>query len=474
MTGFVFFDTETTGLKKGFDQIIHFAAVRTNHELNELDRFEAYSRLQPHVVPHPAALLTNGLRIGELTDPERPSHYDMIGAIGRKLTEWSPAIFVGYNSISFDEEMLRHALFQALHNPYLTSGRGCGRADAMALALAAHALPPQCMIAPVRADGRKSFRLPDIAEANGLSHVRAHDALADALVTLDLCRLVRDRAYDTWQRFQRFANKAAVADFVASEDGFVLTEFFGGEARHRSVGLLGSVPGNANGRFCLDLTADPDHLAEMSDEELRQEICRKGTPVRRLATNACPALTELWSAPAELLGDLDVDTAEERARRMKDDADLCARIISVYTATWEERPLSPFPERQLYDGGFPGDADSQRRFDFHDAPRDQRLGIVRNFDDPRLTTFGLRLIHAEHRSSLPEAERLAADLDLAERLVEERDGPLTLGGALAAVDELMASGAADPIGLLPDYRGWIMERIERIDRFRSERHSEVR
>lgn len=30
----------------------------------------------------------------------------------------SPSIFVGYNSIRFDEEMLRHALFQTLHPAY--------------------------------------------------------------------------------------------------------------------------------------------------------------------------------------------------------------------------------------------------------------------------------------------------------------------------------------------------------------------
>ena len=66
--GFVFFDTETTGLRHGFDQIVHFAAIRTDNDLNEVDRFEARSRLLPHVVPHPSALLTNGLPIERLTD----------------------------------------------------------------------------------------------------------------------------------------------------------------------------------------------------------------------------------------------------------------------------------------------------------------------------------------------------------------------------------------------------------------------
>jgi exodeoxyribonuclease I len=78
---FVFFDTETTGLKHGFDQIVHFAAIRTDANLNETGRFEARSRLLPHVLPHPAALRTNGLPIGRLLDPSLPSHYDMVRAI---------------------------------------------------------------------------------------------------------------------------------------------------------------------------------------------------------------------------------------------------------------------------------------------------------------------------------------------------------------------------------------------------------
>ena len=65
---FVFFDTETTGLKRGFDQILHFAAIRTDANLNEVARFETRSRLQPHVLPHPLALRTNGLPIEWLTD----------------------------------------------------------------------------------------------------------------------------------------------------------------------------------------------------------------------------------------------------------------------------------------------------------------------------------------------------------------------------------------------------------------------
>ena len=45
---FVFYDTETTGSDTFYDQILQFAAIRTDDALNEIDRFEIRCRIQPH------------------------------------------------------------------------------------------------------------------------------------------------------------------------------------------------------------------------------------------------------------------------------------------------------------------------------------------------------------------------------------------------------------------------------------------
>ena len=44
---FIFYDTETTGTHSAFDQILQFAAVRTDDDLQEIERFEVRSRLLP-------------------------------------------------------------------------------------------------------------------------------------------------------------------------------------------------------------------------------------------------------------------------------------------------------------------------------------------------------------------------------------------------------------------------------------------
>lgn len=460
--GFVFYDTETTGLKKGFDQIVQFAAIHTDAELNELDRFELRCRLQPHVVPHPKALLSNRLSIERLTDPALPCHYDMVREIRWRLSRWGKAIFVGYNSIRFDEEMLRHAFFQCLSPAYLTSMPGCGRADAMHIVLAACAAVNPCLTLPTGPDGRTTFRLDAIAADNGVDLGQAHDALTDAETTLVLCRRVANAAPDVWSRLIRTANKAVVSDLVQAEPVLVLTEFFGFEPSHRLVSCVAQEADNPNGRLCWDLAMDPAAAEALDDEQLSALIARREGPLRKLRVNAAPALTMSWDAPSEWeLGD--VELAEERAEWLRAHPQFGARLAERQAARWAARDPSPHPERQLYEG-FPDDADLGLMADFHDAPKAERRQIIDRFADPRLKAFSRRLLHMEYRSAFAEDERRAIDIDLAERLLVERDGPLTLPAALAAVTELLQTNG-DLDGLLAAYGRWLEARITRTEAF---------
>ena len=463
---FVFFDTETTGLKRGFDQILHFAAVRTDANLNEVARFEARSRLQPHVLPHPSALRTNGLPIEWLTDTNLPSHYAMVSDIRRTLMSWSPAVFVGFNSIRFDEEMLRHALFQCLYPAYLTSNHRNCRADALSLVMAADAVSPAQLVVPVSEEGRRTFRLQHLAVANGVAHARAHDAMSDVLATVELCRLVHQRSPELWQRFVRFSNKATVSDFVDAEDGFVLTEFYGGQAYHAPVVCIGVDPDQANGRICLNLKEDVGQLAEMSDSELKAHVAQKPSPIRRFRVNAAPTLTAFFDAPEHMLDGGSVGHIENQAQRMKADADLRARLVAAHVAAREPFPLSPHLEEQIYNG-FPGPDDEGRMNAFHQAEWPDRLAIVQSFEDERLRWFGLRLMYCEARSVLPAEVRAEVEHRLGNQLAGDGTGCLTYELASAETDKLIGEGA-DRDGLLSRYRRYLQDRSARAAAFRAQ------
>jgi exodeoxyribonuclease-1 len=63
---FIIYDTETTGTKTSFDQILQFAAILADDDLRELDSFSVRCRRLPHVVPSPGALLVTGMRPDEI------------------------------------------------------------------------------------------------------------------------------------------------------------------------------------------------------------------------------------------------------------------------------------------------------------------------------------------------------------------------------------------------------------------------
>ncbi len=66
MKTFLFYDLETTGLNKAFDQAIQFAAIRTDMALQEIERHEFRIRLNSDILPAPAALLTHKSGIRQL------------------------------------------------------------------------------------------------------------------------------------------------------------------------------------------------------------------------------------------------------------------------------------------------------------------------------------------------------------------------------------------------------------------------
>ena len=163
---FVFYATRTSGAVPSFDQILEFAAIRTDADFKELERFETTSRLLPHIVASPSFLFASRSDISRLNAPSRPSHYEMARQIRERLTGWSPSTFVGFNSIEKDEYFLRQCFYQTLHPPYLTNCDGNTRADVAKVIQASLLFRPDALRIPQAPGGAYEIDLCAVASAN--------------------------------------------------------------------------------------------------------------------------------------------------------------------------------------------------------------------------------------------------------------------------------------------------------------------
>jgi len=454
----VFYDTETTGIKSSFDQILQFAAILTDNDLNEIERFEIRSRLLPNVVASPGAMQVTRITVDTLHDASLPSHYEMTCQIREKLLTWQPAIFIGHNSLRFDEAFLRSAFYKSLLPHYLTNTNGNSRMDTLSMLQWAHAYEPDALTVPTRQGGGLVFKLDQLAPANGFVHSNAHEAMADVEATIFMARLLRDKAPETWSRAMRFSSKHNVIDFCESELVFGLTEYYFNRPYSFLLHLLGRNPHDGNELVAFDLANDLDEFRQMSSDQIRRRISRSPKPIRRLRANSLPGLIDADDAhPLTRVSDVPMHLIEDRAEELNGDETLKARLFEAYLYEKPEYEDSPHVEENIY-SGFPSSGDSLLMSAFHETDWSERFAIVSQFEDPRFRELGEQLIYFESPSSLSPDRREICKRRVIQRLLGSGEpcDALTLHDALQQANDLISNTDGIDQARLTEHR----ERIE--------------
>jgi exodeoxyribonuclease I len=441
---YIVYDTETSGLDTTFDQIFQFAAVLADQDLNEVDSFVVRCRRLPHIVPSPEALLVTGVRPVDLEQAELSFHQMMLNA-HRKLVEWSKggAVFLGYNSIQFDERLLRQALYQNLLPVYLTNTNGNVRGDVMRMVQACAVHHPNKMTIPADEARSAVFKLGEVTAANGIALDHAHDALADARATLAVARLLRERIPDGWTWMLRMASKKGVQAALRSPV-LCLTNWHFGTPYSFMVTPAGSITGASSEVAMFDLAYDPAPYLDLPHQTLRDYITGQTKVIRRLRTNAQPMLFPADLAPDDLRGGkLSAALYLDRSRRMQMHPRFRAMLTQVMSHLYDDEPPAEHVEQRIYDG-FPPDADLVMLRDFHNAAWAERPSIARRFSDKRLRALARRLICVERPGLLSAAERHRFDDFVASRLLADGDVPwMTVRKALDKVEQLSQSAGSE-------------------------------
>lgn len=461
---FFWHDYETFGAQPRYDRPAQFAGIRTDAELNEIgEPVMWYCQPANDYLPDPQSCLITGITPQRALE-EGVTEAEFSARIEAELAQ-AGTVGVGYNTIRFDDEITRFMFWRNLTDPYAREWQsGCGRWDLLDVVRMVYALRPEGIAWPTKEDGSVSFRLEDLARANGLLHEQAHDALSDVRATIALARLIRQRQ----PRLFDFAFALHKKDRVLQEMGLPATQEHARPFLHVTGMIspargclavmwpLATHPVNKNEIICWDLSQHPGELAGIGIEDLRLRLFTRQAelpegvsrlPIKSIHINKSPmvvgSLKTLSPAMAEKWG-VDMELCLQHAAVARDLPDMSAQWKSVFQRQTGEEGGEPLDVDQDLYGGFVGNEDRRRLMHVRKLSP-QELALDRTgFDDARLGELVWRYRARNFPATLTAAEQRRWEQHRAACLIEGRGGARTAEQMFAMIDAL--SETADERG----------------------------
>jgi len=467
---FLFYDLETFGIDPRRSRIAQFAAVRTDIDLRVIDDPISFF-VQPadDLLPSPGATLITGIT------PQRAlaEGVNEAEAFARIFDEMArpETCTLGYNSLRFDDEFVRHGLFRNFFDPYEREWRGGNsRWDLLDAMRLMHALRPDGVQWPRRDDGVVSFRLEHLAALNGVRDGDAHEALSDVHATIGMARALRQAQPRLWDyalqlRDKRFA--ARLLDCIALQPVLHISQRYPASRFCAAAVLpLCRHPRYDNRVVVFDLDGDTDALLDLPAEEIARRLYTPSAelgegqarvPLKEVHLNKAPVLvawSHLRSEDLSRLG-IDANRTESAAARLRPHAPLLAeKMRQVFTDTREV--AEPDVDASLY-AGFIGDGDRRRIADVRATPAEALGQRDFAFADARLPELLFRYRARNWPQALTPQERVRWDDYRRHRLqgntgLSEYDFA-SYGAEIAAL-RLANDGDTHRLALLDDLQSW--------------------
>jgi exodeoxyribonuclease I len=419
---FLFYDLETFGADPRTTRIAQFAAIRTDADLNEVDEpISIFVKPADDLLPSPVATLITGIA------PQAALRDGLNEAAAFALISDEMArpetCSVGYNSLRFDDEFIRHGLFRNFFDAYEREWRGGNsRWDLLDVLRLAHALRPEGLVWPRRDDGATSIKLEHLAEANGVRIGDAHEALSDVRALIGLARKLKAAQPKLWSYALKLRDKrhaAGLLDTVAMTPVLHVSQRFPANRLCSAPVLpLARHPQIDSRVLVFDLGQDPEPLLTLDAEAIADRLYTPAADLpegevrialKEVHLNRCPALVaweHLREPELARLG-IDRDMVEQRAARIRAAGPaLVEKVRRVYAR--ERGRLPADPDAGLYDG-FIGDADKRLFSEVRTTPPEALATRAFGFRDPRLPELLFRYRARNWPESLSFTERALWD-----------------------------------------------------------------
>jgi exodeoxyribonuclease-1 len=408
---YVVWDIETDSAQTDWATIIEIGGILLDENFKELERFQARCRLPQDRVPSATALCINKSNVDLITKGNL-SHYEMLTQVEQKFREWSPATFLGYSSINFDDEVIRKEFFKSLRKPYLTNTDGNVRHDALNIVRAAFAIDDDVLKTELNPKGNKSMKLESLARLNGFESSGAHSALFDTELTVKVLDLIKQKQPTLWQEYFKTSSKVIVENLIKQEKIFTLNEYFYGTSR---LYLCAPLHPNAcmhpiyNWGQAIDLRVDVEAIQKLNYEDLKKEMKKSPKFLRTIRSNKAPIiLDQSFGMKVEPYSKLDPNLLKKRAELVKSNEKFSQDICNILREAAEEKMETSSqediePEESIYSGGMDYLKKDGLLFQkFHQEDWKGKFAMIDKFKDERLVTFAHSLIFNEAPEILPK------------------------------------------------------------------------
>ncbi len=413
---FFFYDLETSGLDAREDRIMQFAGIRTDSDLKPIgEPYNVLVKLNDDTLPSPDALIVTGITPQQtLADGYTEAEFAKL-LVDEVFTP--ETVTVGFNNIHFDDEFIRTLFWRTFNDPYEWAWRdGRSRWDMLDVIRMTRALRPDGIEWPV-VDGKPVNKLEYITKANGLAHIKAHDALSDVEALIAVTKLIKDKQPQLFDYLLKLRDKNEVKKLVNLDDKkpFVyVSGRYSGAHEHATVAF--PLTSGRNGNVLVyDLRVDPTPFLSLSLDELknilnapRAERAKETftpLPIKEMQYNRAPAVAPL-GVLAQADGwkriGLDEQTVEKHKSILLSAPAFAENIRSLF----ENRPEFPKAadaEAQLYDG-FVSDGDTLNIMKVRTANAEQLADLHPSFIDERLEPLLLHYKARNFPKSLAEDE----------------------------------------------------------------------
>ena len=462
----IFYDTETTGLNKDFAQILQCGSIQTNRNLELQDEQNLGCAPLPWAIPHPMAMVTN--KKTHLFN-SNVSHYEMMRDLNRQWRQWTidePGVFITFNGMSYDEELIRRQFYWNLFESYLTNTNGNSRLDILLMIHNVAAFFPNILNIPLFEGGpRVSIKQADIAAENGFEIGDAHDAIADCKLMISLLKKMNKHKPELIDFFLKISSKTGVQEAVQQKGFLGLGEVFKREIFRYPVVPCGSkVP---NDLMFFDLSFDPQEIFDLDMQEIYSMVQKpsKSGPFKKYGINKTIPICPSEMIEDTEIFDMDFSVLEERAKLVRENIDfqsLVSQAMADKINNWNNN--YDHIEQMIYAGGFPSRDDKDLMADFHRIDSAQeRIKICRNISDDRHRLFAERLICQFYPKDAPEDMMNRYQSLITQRLNE--DGPWgSMSKVMSELDELLKKdNSSETQTILEDTKEFLTQRSISID-----------